>query len=269
LHPFGFHVTYTIKFVAHYLKPKTKNYMQKNTTSWYSPSLQKDMPIATYGTFGFALLLIPTAAADYLEYERFNLIEALAPFIDSGKIKVFSIDSINNESWLNNQMLPAHKAIRQNQFNKYVFDEVVPFIRNNTSQDTHIFTCGASFGALHAMNLFLKRPDIINGTIAMSGVYDLTEYTKGYWDDQVYYNSPQHYIPNLNNEFDYNNIKASHHIHIYTGSGNYEDPNANRTFSEVLWNKGIWHDLDIWGKDINHDWPTWRKMLPYILEHKF
>ena len=39
-------------------------------------------------------------------------------------------------------------------------------------------------GALHSMNLFLKRPDLINGVIAMSGVYDLTEYTKGYYDER-------------------------------------------------------------------------------------
>jgi esterase/lipase superfamily enzyme len=168
--------------------------MQKQTTQWFSPALNKEMPIATYGNYGFVLLLIPTAAADFLEYERFKMLDTLAPFINSGKMKVYSIDSINNESWLNNNMLAEHKAIRQNQFNNYVFNEVIPFIRNTSSADTFIYTCGASFGALHAMNLFLKRPDMINGTISMSGVYDLTEYTKGFWDDQVYFNSPQHYI---------------------------------------------------------------------------
>ncbi|HEY2726606.1 MAG TPA: alpha/beta fold hydrolase, partial [Parafilimonas sp.] len=201
--------------------------MQRELTSWYSPSLNKEMPIATYGNYGFALLLIPTAAADYLEYERFQMIDALAPFIDDGKIKVFSIDSINKESWLNNEMLPEHKAIRQNDFNNYVFNEVIPFIRNSTSNDTFIFTCGASFGALHAMNLFLKKPDLINGAISMSGVYDLTEYTKGFWDDQVYFNSPIHYIPNLTDSWYLDRIRASNHIHIYTGSGSYEDPDAN------------------------------------------
>jgi esterase/lipase superfamily enzyme len=243
--------------------------MDKHITSWFSPALQKEMPIVSYGHHGFALLLIPTAAADYLEYERFQLIDALSPFINSGKLKVFSIDSMNKESWMNNEMWPPHKAIRHNQFNQYVFDEVIPFIRTNTSNETHIYTCGASFGALHSMNLFLKRPDIINGAISMSGVYDLTEYTKGYWDEQVYYNSPIHYIPNLNDHWYLEKIRASHHIHIYTGSGNYEDPEANKKFSQVLWNKGIWNDLDIWGADIIHDWSTWRKMLPYIIQSKF
>src|SRR6185295_17802743 len=157
--------------------------MKKEFTSWYSPSLEKDMPLVTYGDYGFALLLVPTASADYLEYERFQLIDSLAPFINAGKVKVFSIDSINNESWMNTHMDPRHKMIRHLQWNEYVYAEVLPFIRNNTSWDTPVYTCGASFGALHSTNLFLKRPDLLDGCVAMSGVYDLTEYTRGYYDD--------------------------------------------------------------------------------------
>ena len=243
--------------------------MKRELNGWYSPSLDKEMPIVTYGDYGFALLLIPTAAADYLEYERFQLIDSLRHHIDSGKVKVFSINSINNESWLNNNMEGAHKGIRHNQFNQYVFNEVVPFIKGQTSPETPIITSGASFGALHSMNLFLKRPDILNGVISMSGVYDLTEYSKGYWDEQVYYNSPLHYVPNLTDEWYLNNIRKSYHIHIVTGSGSYEDPEASRRFAGVLYDKGINYELDVWGSDITHDWPTWRSMLPYYIESRF
>jgi esterase/lipase superfamily enzyme len=227
------------------------------------------MPVATYGNFGFALLLIPTAAADYLEYERFQLINALVPYINSGKVKVFSINSVNNESWLNNDMLGAHKAIRHNQFNEYVFNEVIPFIKAHTSSETPIITCGASFGALHSMNLFLKRPDIINGVIAMSGVYNLHEYTKGFSDEQVFYNSPMDYMPGLTDNWYLENTRNSHHIHILSGSGAYEDPQAARDFARILYNKGINYELDIWGQDMTHDWPTWRAMLPYYIESRF
>jgi esterase/lipase superfamily enzyme len=158
----------------------------------------------------------------------------------------------------------AHKAIRHNQFNHYIYNEVVPFIKNMTSQDTPIITCGASFGAFHSMNLFLKRPDLINGVIAMSGVYDLMEYTDGYYDEQVYFNSPIHYIPNLNDHGTLEKIRKGKII-IATGSGSYEDPEANRRFSEVLHSKSIPHQLDIWGTDIHHDWSTWKQMLPFIL----
>src|SRR4051812_10340038 len=107
--------------------------MERQLTSWYSTRLQKEMPVAVYGYYGFALLLVPTAAADYLEYERFQLMDCLRPFIESGKVKVFSINSINNESWMNDHMDPRHKIIRHQQFNEYVYEEVIPFIRTNTS----------------------------------------------------------------------------------------------------------------------------------------
>jgi esterase/lipase superfamily enzyme len=243
--------------------------MKRALTSWFSPALQKEMPIATYGDYGFALLLIPTAAADYLEYERFQLMDYLAPFVNSGKVKIFSVNSINTESWMNKQMQGEHKAIRQNQFNEYIFNEVIPFIKNNTSNETPIITCGASFGALHSMNLFLKRPDLINGVIAMSGVYNLMEYTDGFYDEQVYYNSPMHYMPKLTDHNILEQIRRSNHIHILTGSGEYEAPDAGREFAGVLYNKGIHYELDVWGTEWKHDWPTWRAMLPHYLNTRF
>jgi esterase/lipase superfamily enzyme len=243
--------------------------MERQLASWFSPSLNKEMPLAVYGSYGFALLLVPTAAADYLEYERFQLMDVLQPYVDGSKVKVFSINSINNESWLNNQMDPRHKVIRHQQFNDYVFNEVVPFIRNNTSQQTPVITCGASFGALHSMNLFLKRPDIINGVIAMSGVYDLTDYTKGYFDEDVYFNSPMHYMPNLTDHSILEQIRASRHIHILTGSGAYEDPASSGKFAKILHDKNIWYELDVWGTEWPHDWNTWRAMLPLYLDSRF
>lgn len=243
--------------------------MRRELTHWFSPSLQKEMPVAVYGDYGFALLLVPTAAADYLEYERFQLIRHLEPFINSGKLKVFSIDSINNESWMNDQVDPRQKAIRHRQWNDYVYNELVPFIRNSTSPETPIITCGASFGALHSMNLFLKRPDLINGVIAMSGVYDLTEYTKGYFDDDVYFNSPMHYLPNLADHHILQQIRHSQHIHIVTGSGAYEDPASSGRFAKILYDKNIWYELDIWGPEWPHDWNTWRVMLPQYLATRF
>jgi esterase/lipase superfamily enzyme len=243
--------------------------MEKQITSWYSPSLNKEMPIAVYGYYGFALLLVPTAAADYLEYERFQLIESLRPFIDSGKVKVFSINSINTESWMNNSMEPRHKIIRHQQWNDYVHHEVIPFIKNNTSQDTPIIVSGASFGALHSANLFFRRPDLINGCIAMSGVYELTEYTKGYYDEDVYFNSPMHYMPNLTDHHILEQIRRSHHIHLFSGSGSYEDPESARRFAGILYGKGINYELDIWGQEWTHDWHTWKTMLPHYLGTRF
>ena len=243
--------------------------MRRALNGWHSPSLNKHMEIAVYGQYGFALLMFPTAAADYLEYERFHLIDSIQEPINAGKIKAFSINSINSESWLNRKMYPRHKAMRHQQFNDYVINEVVPFIKQQTSDDTPIITTGASLGALHALNLFFKRPDIFAGTIAMSGNYDLGDYTDGYYDDDVYFNSPEHYMPNLNDDHFLPMLQQKKHIHILSGSGNYEKPDASKRFSDILHAKNIPHELDIWGPDMTHDWPTWRAMLPYYIESRF
>lgn len=242
--------------------------MQRQIHHWYSPALDKPMEIAVYGHYGFALLMIPTAASDYLEYEQKGLIQAIRPFIEAGKIKVFSINSINRESWLNDHMHPYDKAVRHQQFNNYVFDEVVPFIKTYTSASTPIVATGASFGALHSANLFFKRPDLFSGIIAMSGCYDLGAYTQGFFDENVYANSPIHYLPNSNDAL-LAQYRASGHIHIVAGSGSYEDPDASRALSVVLHQKHVPHELDVWGQDIPHDWPSWLKMLPYYVETRF
>ncbi len=237
--------------------------------TWFSTTLQKEMPVAVYGHYGFALLLVPTAAADYLEYERFQLIHSLWPFIESGKVKVFSIDSINRESWMDPSVPPQQAIDRHRQWNQYIYEEVVPFVRSQTSPETPLIVSGASFGALHSANLFFQRPDLFDGIIAMSGVYNLMEYTKGFYNEDVYFNSPAHYVPNLNDESILHQIHQSKHIHIFSGSGSYEDPQASRDFANILYEKGICYELDIWGHEWKHDWETWRAMLPHYLSTRF
>ena len=239
--------------------------MNREIHSWWSPRLDKNMEIAVYGHFGTALLMFPSAAADYLEYERFYMIDSIAPYIEAGKIKVFSINSINSESWLNRTMQPHHKAIRHQSYNYYIFDEVVPFIQMHCHGRVPIITTGVSLGAFHGANVFFRRPDLFAGTIAMSGVYDLTQYSDGFFNEDCYFNSPIHYLPNLT---DHNTLEQMRHsrIHILSGQGAYEAPDASRALSNILHSKSIPHELDIWGYDMRHDWPTWRAMLPYYME---
>jgi esterase/lipase superfamily enzyme len=231
---------------------------------WYSPNLNKEMEIVVYGHYGFALLMFPTAAADFLEYERFKLIDSIGWILGEGKVKAFSINSINNESWLNNNMHPADKALRHQQYNKYVVEEVVPFIHQHSKGLVPIITTGASLGALHAINNFLRRPDIFSGTIAMSGSYDLKYYSKGYFDENVHFNSPVHYLPGWNDEYMLEKMRKGKII-IASGQGDYEDPNASKKLSDILHSKGVNHWLDLWGHDIKHEWSTWLRMLPYFL----
>lgn len=244
--------------------------MERHLDGWHSPHLDKHMEIVTYGSYGFPLLMFPTAAADYLEYERFLLIDAIQDLIASGKVKVFSINSINRDGWLNPNEHPKYKALWQMRYNNYLTEEVVPYIWNSCKSQIGIITAGASLGAFHCANQLFRRPDLFDGMIAMSGSYDIRGYYQGdYYDDDIYYNNPVDYLPNLADERYLPLLRAKHHIHIVAGQGAYENPDASRRLADILGQKGIPHHLDLWGYDMPHDWPTWRLMLRYYLAEKF
>jgi esterase/lipase superfamily enzyme len=192
------------------------------------------------------------------------MIDAIGEYLGRGEIKVFSINSINSESWLNNNMHPADRAIRHQQFNQYVVEEVVPFIVDHCKGKVPIVTSGASLGALHSANTFFRQPDLFAGVIAMSGSYDIKAYSDGYYDENCYFNSPVDYLPSLTDKKILAQMKHKQII-ISSGRGDYEAPEESQRLSDILNSKGIKHWLDIWGEDIVHDWPTWRQMLPYYL----
>ena len=224
-----------------------------------------EMPLVAYGHAGQTLLMLPTAAADYLEYERFYLVDAIQPFIDAGHIRAYSINSVNRYSLLNEQMPPKLKAELLTRYDRYIVDEVLPLIRNENGSDARPITTGASLGAFLAANEYFKHPDLFRGVIAMSGGYDIRSYLNGYYDDNVFFNNPLDYLPGLNDDHYLPILRRADGIYILCGQGAYEDPKRSQQLSDILKGKGIPHTLDLWGADVNHDWPWWRKMLPHVL----
>lgn len=244
--------------------------MYKSIDGWVSPNLNMPMNIATYGHAGRTLLMFPTAAADYLEHERFLMMDVLKPWLNAGKIRIFSVGGINREGWLNRDCHPKIKGLLQQGFNRYIAQEVVPYIWHKTGGDRHILTVGASLGAFHAANQLFRRPDLFDGTIAMSGGYDIRDYYEsyGYHDENIYFNNPAEYLPNLWDDYYLPLLQRKRHIYLLTGSGNYEKPQATVNLAGTLANKGVPVHLDVWGHDMPHDWPTWRAMMQhYVSAH--
>jgi esterase/lipase superfamily enzyme len=237
--------------------------MERRTTQWYSHNLGMEMPLVAYGHAGYPLLMLPTAAADYLEYERFHLIGSISPFIEAGRVRAYSINSVNRYSLLNDKASPQWKAELLSRYDRYITDEVLPLIRNETGERP--MTTGASLGAFLAANTYFKHPDLFRGTIPMSGSYDIRSYLHGYHDDNVYFNNPAEYLPNLNDDYYLPLLRRADAIFILSGQGAYEAPERSRQLSGILHAKGIPHTLDLWGHDVDHDWPWWRKMLPHYL----
>ena len=241
--------------------------MERRTTAWFSQNLGMEMPIVAYGHAGPALLMFPTAAADYLEYERFQLIDAVKHHIEAGRLRAYSINSVNRYSLLNEQAPPHVKAELLTRYDRYVTDEVLPLIRQDTGDQTaRPVTTGASLGAFLSANAYFRHPDLLRGVIAMSGSYDIRAYFDGFHNNDVYFNNPVSYLSNLDDDYFLPILRRADGIVIVTGQGAWEAPERSRELSNILRAKGVPHQLDIWGHDVDHDWPWWRKMLPYWLE---
>jgi hypothetical protein len=95
-------------------------HLPKRIDRWRSPALGLEMPIVSYGWRGQPVLLFPTAAADFLENERFWLIKAIEPLLQQGRIRVFSIDSINRLAWMDRGLPVQESARRQALYSRYV-----------------------------------------------------------------------------------------------------------------------------------------------------
>jgi esterase/lipase superfamily enzyme len=243
--------------------------MERYDDGWRSAALGKQTEIAVYGHYGPGMLLFPFTSEDHFGAEQHELIASVQPHLDAGRIKIYTIGSIDRESWMSEETTPKQRSVRHQQYNKYITDEVFPFIaRNMRSAHPVVYTCGISLGALHAVNSYLRRPDLFEGTFGISGNYDLKTYTNGYYDNDVYFNSPLDYLPNLIGPL-LNTLRQKKKIELLSGRGEGENPNASRALGDMLLSKGIPNSVDLWGEEYGHNWDTWRAVLRTAVERNF
>ncbi len=234
---------------------------------WYSPNLGHDMELKVYGWYGKPMLVFPAQGGRFYEYEDFKMIEAISNYIEDGKVKVFTVDSIDHQSWANWNAHPADRARRHEDYNRYITQEVVPFIKEHChGSEQKLISTGVSMGAYHAANFFFRHPDIFDTVIALSGLFQMQMFVGDYVDENIYLNSPLYYLPNLTDPW-YLDLYRQSRIVIVVGQGAWEDAMLADAYKlkDILDSKNIPHWLDVWGHDVNHDWNWWRLMMPYHL----
>lgn len=235
--------------------------------SWYSHAIGHDMSLKVYGHYGRPLLVFPCAGGSFHEFEDFGMLDIVRWFVDSGKVKIYCVDSIDNESLLNRHGHMGDNIYRHELYDSYIMNEVVPFIYNHQGGRCGIALTGNSMGAYHSVNFLLKHPDVFDACIALAGVYDIKQIIgHHYWDDNAYFNSPLAYLPNLNDGHILDQIRNCKII-VCTGQGPWEYPEDTKRLKAIFEQKGIPAWVDLWGFDVNHDWPWWKIMLPHFLPH--
>lgn len=232
---------------------------------WRSNELQMDTQIVRWGNYGTPLLLFPTAGGDAEEVERFYLIKQLSPFILAGRLKVYSVDSINGKAWITHPSV-SHRVWVQQQFDKFIAHEVVPRIRQDCqSESIEVMTAGASIGAFNALVSICRHPDLFSHAICLSGTYDIEKWLDGQWFDEFYHQCPIQFVPGLS-EGDHLNRLRQRYVLLATGTGENEAPDESWKVADALGQKDIPNRVDVWDENWRHDWETWREMLPKYME---
>ena len=238
--------------------------MNREYHRWYSPSLGRDMEMLVFGHAGARVLVFPTSQGRFFEWEDRGMMVELSDHLNQGWIQMFSVDSVDSESWYAKRHHPGERAWRHMQYDRYLLDEVLPFTTYRNS-NPFLITTGASFGAYHAANFAFRHPERVGRVIGMSGFYDISRFTGGYSDDNVYFNNPCAFIKN---EHDPARLAALRHLDIILAVGRDDSSCGNNEYlSGILWDKGIGNALRIWD-GWAHDWPWWRQMIrTYIGGH--
>jgi esterase/lipase superfamily enzyme len=235
-----------------------------------SPILGQDMEFKIYGSEGKPAVIFPSSGGRFYEFEDFGLVEACAPFITEGKLQIFTVDSLDHQTWLAKDRSPAEGARRHNDYDRHIVEEMVPWIREQTAWNDGLLASGCSMGAYHSANFFFRHPDIFDSLIALSGVYDAGSFFGGYMDENVYFNSPLAFLPNLADPWYLDRYRRAKLI-FCVGQGAWEESmlTDTRALQGVLEAKKIPAWFDYWGHDVSHDWPWWRRQLSYFLSHLF
>ena len=228
---------------------------------WYSPRLGHDMGVAVFGHWGPPLLAFPTSHGDEWELQRHGMVDALAEFIDGGRVKLFCVGSNNHESFLNSSAHPFHRSWRQRMFDEYIREEVFPFIYTSCQtesirdRDDGRVARGLSRRE-HTLPVSTPRQAVLRALrrLRLEGFMD------GLYDDNFYFHNPVDYLANLDDPW------------LERAARQLRDPPRHRigtvgrepllyTLSGILAQKGIRHYLDDWGPRGGHDWPYWKDQM--------
>ena len=237
----------------------------------YSGHLNRDMEFKVYGHGGMPVLFIPCQSGHFYDFENFKMVDYWAKWIEEGRCTVYSADCIDDEAWAAQGADNRWRIENHERWYNYIVEELVPYIRHLSGErngyDQRILTFGCSMGAMHAANLFFRRPDLFEGTFAISGLYESSMFFGDYMDDLVYQNSPVNYLGDMPWDHYYMDLYRQRKILILCGQGDWEGPllESTRKLDTVCAQKGIPARFEYWGLDVAHDWPWWFKMVEHYV----
>ena len=241
--------------------------MKRELVSRYSENLDRYMDLVVYGEGGYPVIVFPTQDSPCTNWEDFGLIETIEDYIGSGTLQLFCVSNVDRDSWSAVDRDKTERADLVEAYYRYVSDELCPLVHELSGSPERPLLAGCSMGAAHAVVFALRRPDLFQGCIALSGVYDAKYFFDGWMNETLYASSPVDFLPNMAADHPYVDIYNKRQLVLCVGRGAWEDEGVStqHVLDDAFRRLGVGAWCDFWGTDVNHDWPWWKKQIRYFL----
>ena len=240
------------------------------STELTSPETGFRGQVVVHGHWGRPVLVFPSESGSAWDFANNGMVEAVRWMLDAGRVKLYCVDSADAITWSDRSVPLEERARRHDGYERWVLDQVVPYIRDDSGGRDDLMAMGCSLGGYHAANIALRHADVFQHALCLSGSYDPGEWSAwGERGDATYFHNPMDYVANLHGDhLDW--LRSRVYVVLVVGQGAWEvDPTralpSTERFAAVLRDKGIPHELDMWGHDVPHDWPSWQRQLAHHL----
>jgi esterase/lipase superfamily enzyme len=196
------------------------------------------------------------------------MVEAVRPLVDTGRVKLYCLDSWDGGSWYRHDLPLEERARLHESYERWVVEGAVPFVDADCGGRQEMIVTGCSFGAYHAVNLALRRADLFPLALGLSGVYDLSALGWGERGTSFHLNNPLWSLGAAEGEH-LEWLRSRLSLLLVCGQGQWEDTTgaleSTRALGRLAAEKGLRVETDLWGHDVPHDWPSWRAQLAHHL----
>ena len=236
--------------------------MRRQYHKWFSPRLGRDMELLVFGHGGLPAVVFPTSQGRFYEFEDRGMVGSITNKIDAGEVQLFCVDSVDAESWYNRNVPPRWRIARHVQYDEYIIHEVVPLVKQ-LNWSPKVAAIGCSFGGFHAVTMALRHPDVFTAFLSMSGAFDMDSFLDGYYDQDVYFNQPTHFLQQMSDPWFLDRYR--HNTYILATGEHDQCWDQNERLARIFRDKGLPIRLDVWGDNARHDWPWWQRMMQTYL----
>lgn len=235
-----------------------------------SPSLGRRAHVWCFGEVGLPLIVFPSNAGVAHEWREAGMLDAIGHLLAEGRVKVYCPES--NVSRTFSGEGPLDERMRQHRaYESFVLDTLVPFIRKDCHMpDARMVATGCSMGALYSALFTLKYPETFRRAVCLSGRYRANKFGRGQYSEDLYFNDPLAFVPNLGGAA-LHRVRSQAHLTLVVGRGAHEDGCIPETLAmaQALKSRQIPHHLAVWGHDSRHDYVWWKKQARHYLSQVF